>query len=171
MLIGHLEKYYRNPIFLESSGLVRIKIFVWLLSLRANATYHLGYPGDRNNSVVEFSRYISIEQTEWNIGQQGSSAQQTTINSPQSQLQQMDGNSQSSDIISMVSLRRVYRLLIDCLKGERDWSIMQFVLKELPNLLQNKAALRGNDIEALATTILNLVSRMQQLFIMPSNNE
>lgn len=35
---------------------------------------------------------------------------------------------------------------------------MQFVLKELPKLLQNKAVLMGAEMDALATTIINLVS-------------
>lgn len=64
----------------------------------------------------------------------------------------------SFETVSTVSIRRACKTLIDCLKIERDWSIMQFVLKELPNVLQNKAVLKGTDMDSLAQTLINLVS-------------
>lgn len=65
MLIGHLEKYYQKIPLLETSALIRLKIFVWLLNLRANSTYHIGYPEDRTNGLVKFSYYLTIEANEW----------------------------------------------------------------------------------------------------------
>lgn len=168
ILIGHLEKYYQKPALLESSVLIRLKIFVWLLNFRANSTYQLGYPDDRNNgATIRFSHYITIETSDWNataVAQQTVPVQQPSSNHQSASHQQNEPigqqQSQLSDTISTVSIRRAIKIIIDCLQKERDWSIMQFVLKELPNLLQNKAVLKGTDMDALATTIINLVSCM-----------
>lgn len=168
MLIVHLEKYYQKSALLESSGLIRLKIFVWLLNLRANGTYHVGYPDDRNNSTIRFSHYLGIDPTDWGSNppaQPQTTVQQQATSHQAHHLQQQEAT-QTSETISTVSIRRACKIIIDCLKMERDWSIMQFVLKELPNILQNKAILKGNDMDGLATTIISLVSMIdiRQIF-------
>lgn len=165
ILIGHLEKYYQKPQLLESSVLIRLEIFVWLLNFRANSSYHLGYPDDGNSGAIRYSHYITVESNERSTSNVTQSASvQPPISSHQSSVGHQSsetGNqsqSQSSETVSSVSIRRAIRCIIECTQKERDWSIMQFVLKELPKLLQNKAVLMGAEMDALATTIINLVS-------------
>lgn len=65
LLTGHLEKYYyHKPILMDSSVIVRKKIFAWMLKVRANATYNIGYPDEKSavgNQAIRFSHYLSIE--------------------------------------------------------------------------------------------------------------
>lgn len=150
ILIGHLEKYYQRPPLLESSVLIRLKIFVWLLNFRANATYHVGYPDDRQNGNIRFSHYITIE----------TSSEQSQVTAQQPGIgHQTNENMGSQPLVptSEISIRRALKCIIECTQKERDWSIMEFVLKELPKLLQNKAVVKGTEMDSLAIAILNLV--------------
>lgn len=63
----------------------------------------------------------------------------------------------SAETLSTIPIRRSCKIIIECLKTETDWTIVQLVLKELPSILQNKALLRGIDMDTLAISVINLV--------------
>lgn len=175
ILNGHLEKYYQKPLLLDSSVLIRKKIFTWMLKARANATYHFGYPDEKKNGAVRFSHYLSIDVNELvNRSNQSIGITQTS-QKPQPQQQQLQQQPQQQQIPAIagsqqqsqeshlplettISIRRSCKIIIECLKTENDWSIMQLLLKELPNVLQNKALLRGIDMDTLATSVISLVN-------------
>lgn len=149
MLHAHLEKFYQKSILLESSAAIRLKLFTWILKLRANANYHIGYPDD-SKGRVQFSHFLSIDINEINFHQQNRSQQSQSIPLVQQSTQDMETQ-------STVSLKRSCNLIIECLNSEKDWSVMQLVLKGLPLILQNKALFRGVEMETLATTIIALI--------------
>lgn len=208
ILSGHLEKYYHKTVLMEWSGTIRKKIFAWILKVRANATYNIGYPDEKSTVVCQpmrFSHYLSIELNDVNYRV----VNQTTavVTSPQTQTQQtatskisilkfanrFDAIDQyhlivstvqqqpsssfaggqaplteshvtlSSETLSTIPIRRSCKLIIECLKSETDWSIVQLVLRELPGILQNKALLRCIDMDTLAISVINLVGFMSNL--------
>jgi tuberous sclerosis 2 len=55
-----------------------------------------------------------------------------------------------------ISIRRGCKCIVKCLETEKSWAVLQLVLKELPNILQNKALIQGNDVDLLARTLYNL---------------
>lgn len=173
ILCNHLEKYYNKPVLLDTSILVRKKLFQWLLRLRANATYHVGHLDDSN--VPRFSHYLSIELGDVNyrsgqvagsialppVVQQAKISQtttQTTALAAQQIPPDISHTMHSIETLSTIPIRRMFKIITDCLKTETDWSVVQLVLYELPNVLQNKALLRGTDVDTFAGATINLVS-------------
>lgn len=173
ILCNHLEKYYHKPLLLDTSILVRKKLFQWLLRLRANATYHVGHLDDSN--VPRFSHHLSIELSDVNYrsaqvagstalppaAQQAKISQtatQTTALAAQQIPPDISHSMHSIETLSTIPVRRMFKIITDCLKTETDWSVVQLVLYELPNVLQNKALLRGTDVDTFAGATINLVS-------------
>lgn len=163
MLSGHLERYYQKPNLLDSSVLIRKNIFSWMLKARANATYHLGYPDESKIPMIRYSHYLSIDVGE--SGYRSNQSSQQSLSQLTQQPQQVPAPTSEShplitspEMMSTISIRRSCKIIIECLKSENDWSIMQLVLTELPNILQNKALLKGIEIDPLATTVISLVT-------------
>lgn len=165
MLTGHLDKYYNNKtsVLMESSVIVRKRIFAWMLRMRANATYNIGYPDDKvvvGNQPIRFSHYLSIELNDVNyrvVNQTTTVA--ASVQSQQTQQTPSIKNDEtiSSETLSTISIGRICKNLIECLKSETEWTIVQLVLKGLPSILQNKALLRSIDMDTLANAVINLV--------------
>lgn len=164
ILTGHLEKYYhKTSVLMESSVTIRKRIFAWMLKMRANATYNIGYPDDKvavGNQPIRFSHYLSIELNDVNyrvVNQ--TTAVVASVQSQQTQQTSSNKNEEtlSSETLSTISINRICKIMIDCLKSETEWTIVQLVLKGLPSILQNKALLRSIDMDTLANSVINLV--------------
>lgn len=96
MLIGYLEKLYTVPLLLECSKLVRLNIFNWILAVRANATFHIGYR-DYQNGGVRFGHYICTDQLQIISGQQ----------------------QDTQSVFTIISMRRCFKKILECLQYER----------------------------------------------------
>jgi tuberous sclerosis 2 len=147
ILVGHMEQHYQKPSVFEKATKIRYKIFNWMLKARANASFHIGYP-DAVTGLVRFSNYLGIE---------GS----LQMSSSQSQMQQSaSGQLEVTPAANFtaISIRRGCKCIVKCMDIEKSWVVLQLVLKELPNILQNKALIQGNDVDLLARTLYNLVS-------------
>lgn len=156
MLNTHLEKYYQKPMLLEASVQIRCNIFAWLLRIRANANYYVGYLDDFKSNRIRFSHFLSIDVNE--MGYHQGNRQQPNQPAPLTQQ-----SSQETEAQTTISIKRSCKIIIDCLVVENDWTVMQLVLKGLPLGLQNKALFRGVDMEALATAIIGLVTKVKDL--------
>lgn len=161
LLIGHLEKYYQTPALLDYSSTIRSKIFGWMLRARANATFHIGYPDTSSINQIRFSHYLGIDHHHQHhaMSFQHTQAQQTQSSGQSSGSAQQSDVPTSTSIFSTISIRRGCKRIVEGLKKEKDWNIIQLVLKELPHILQNKAILQGNDMDTLATTLIGMVSK------------
>ncbi len=93
-------------------------------------------------------------------------AQQTQSSQSSVGAQPNDASNIPTSIFSTISIRRGCKRIVECLKKEKDWNIIQLVLKELPNILQNKAILQGNDMDTLATTLIGMVGIFIFIFLM-----
>lgn len=151
LLIGHLDQNYQRSNVIECSSKIKLTIFKWMLNARANSSFHIGYPDQLTGTVV-FSNYLGIDGTH----QQHSVV---FLQPQQTGLQQ----SQSSDIIpapnfTTISIRRGCKIIVKCLESEKDWNVVHLVLKELPNIMQNKALIQGNDVDSLTRSLHKRVS-------------
>lgn len=131
-----------------------------MLRARANGTFHIGYPDTSNINQIRFSHYLGIDQHHQHHAMSFQQAQTQQLQSTQSsgQAQTNDATNVPTSTFSTISIRRGCKRIVECLKKERDWNIIQLVLKELPNILQNKAILQGNDMDTLATTLIAMVN-------------
>lgn len=127
-----------------------------MLRARANATFHIGYPDTSTVNQVRFSHYLGIDQHHQHHAMSFQQAQQSQSGQSSVSVQQIDV---PTSMYSTISIRRGCKRIVECLKKEKDWNIIQLVLKGLPNILQNKAILQGNDMDTLATTLIGMVSR------------
>ncbi|XP_055707088.1 tuberin isoform X2 [Phlebotomus papatasi] len=146
LLVGHLEAHYENPRVFESVNVVRLQIFKWMLDARCNGNFQLGYPDQ--NGVLRFSHYLGIDAKQ---------PLQISFQQQQQQQQQFPQDVTSTNShFTAISIRRGCKAIVKCLETERDWAVVQLVLKELPNILQNKALIVGNDLESLARSLNKL---------------
>lgn len=148
LLVGHLERYYKNPVLLDGCNTIRKKIFQWMLKARSNATYHIGFPDASNNGAIRFSHYLGLDilhtQPVFPTTLQPQQSQQTLpTNTPQptttqSQVQQQQQQPPQlitspethqpkpiqpepipAATLSTISIRKGCQLIVECLKVER----------------------------------------------------
>lgn len=59
-----------------------------------------------------------------------------------------------------MSLSHACKSVVTCLKQEKDWRVLQLLLKEMPQVMQNKALIlsrQNNDIDCLAAALCSMV--------------
>lgn len=180
LLVGHLERHYKHPGFVDAGGsatVIRRKIFQWMLRARANAGFYIGLTDATKSSgaPIRFSNYLGLDvpnaQTQQKPQQQqqeqAQQQQQQAVATQQQQMEKVVASPESAAAskpepipaatLSTISIRRGCQRIVECLKIEKDWSIVELVLRELPNIMQNRALLQGNDMESLANTLIGLV--------------
>ncbi|XP_053679837.1 tuberin [Anopheles nili] len=171
MLIGFLELHYQRPHVLSNVTTVRYRIFAWMMKARANGSFHIGYPDPEDGNRVRFSHYLGIEgpyqhqslQPQPYLSSQSSS--QLNLSAPAT------GTEVGSKVmdripatnLTTISIKRGCQVIVLCLKEEKDWEVIQFVLTELPSVMQNKALIQGNDVDSLARTLYRMYTDKMQL--------
>ncbi|XP_065085709.1 tuberin isoform X2 [Ochlerotatus camptorhynchus] len=163
LLMLLLEAHYEKPMVFQHVNVVRYKIFSWMLKARANASFHIGYPDPENDNRVRFSHYLGIEgpyqhqsmqpQQQVGLSQQAQSSSQLNL-AQQENMKTVDVMPSTS--LTTISIKRGCQIIVDCLKEEKDWHVVQLVLSELPNIMENKALIQGNDIDSLAKTLFRM---------------
>ncbi|XP_076749493.1 TSC complex subunit tuberin isoform X3 [Xylocopa sonorina] len=154
VLVNHLEQHYKESSVFHDVSTIRYLIFECFLKIRANTLYHLGFPDAQNLSVTRFSPYLVLEHAtseRMNSGGGGSSPPPV---SP-APLQHL------SCQITHMSLAHACKAVISCIKLEKDWKVLQLVLKELPHVMQNRALILSrhtNDIDHFAAALCSMVS-------------
>lgn len=152
VLVGHLEMHYQHPKVFESAVKIRYSIINWMLKMRVNSSFHIGYPSPRLISDhLKFTHYLTIE----------NDVQQFAPNTPS--IQDLQSNDERAieapnfnTVSSTISMKRSWEIIITCLINEKDWPIVQLILRELPKMMQNKTLMQGNDIDTLANTLVEL---------------
>lgn len=150
ILIGHLEAHYHQPRVFENAVKIRYTIINWMLKIRANSAFQVGYPSPRLISDhLKFTFYLSIE------GEFQHPPQTPNIQDFQSiDERSLDGNVSNS--VATLSIKRGWEIIVKCLLTEKDWPTVQLVLRELPKMMQNRTLIQGNDVDILATTLVEL---------------
>lgn len=163
LLMRLLEAHYEKPIVFQNVNIVRYKIFSWMMKARANASFHIGYPDPENGNKIRFSHYLGIEgpyqhqsiqpQPQSGLSQQAQSSSQLNL-AQQDTVKAVDALPSTN--LTTISIKRGCQSIVDCLKEERDWQVIQLVLSELPNIMENKALIQGNDVDSLAKTLFRM---------------
>ncbi|KAH0546382.1 tuberin [Cotesia glomerata] len=153
ILVNHLEQHYKDTQVFHEVSTIRYLIFECFLKLRANSLYQVGYPDPETGTVTRFSPYLSLEHASADrLGPSGGGNSPPMSPAP---LQHTPCQ------ISHISLAMACKAAIMCLKQERDWRVLQLVLKETPNLLQNRAlilARQSNDIDYVAAALCSMIT-------------
>lgn len=150
LLVAHLESHYQKPVVFENTSSIRYVIFDFLLKIRANSLFHLGFP-EPGSSVLRFSPYLAVDHKEGE--RTGGSASPPPMSPAPS--------SYPACVVTHLSLTRACKAVIICLKQEKDWNVLQLILQELPQVMKNKALIvsrHGNDIDYLAAALCSMVS-------------
>ncbi|XP_077299280.1 TSC complex subunit tuberin isoform X2 [Arctopsyche grandis] len=158
-VLNHLQLHYEKPALFEKHPSIRLNLLEWFLSARANSLYHIGFPRKPDDRII-YSPYICIEGG-------GSATRPSHSPTPQAMYQ---NPSFLPTQISYVSIRKACKIIITCLKQEKDWSVLSTVLKEIPNVMQNKALVlskNNNDVDLLATALCSMV--MDKSLMLPES--
>lgn len=151
ILIGHLETHYQQPKVFENATKIRYSILNWMLRVRANSTYHIGYPSPRLISEnIKYSHYLAVEgEFQHPPLPQTPNIQETVDDKPPENLFNFNA-------VTALSIKRGCKIIVKCLDNEKDWHTIQLVLRELPKIMQNKTLIQGNDVDILARSLSEL---------------
>nr|CAH7730250.1 unnamed protein product [Callosobruchus chinensis] len=149
-LVSFLEQHYRKPKLFENSPNIRRKIFECFLKMRADSLYRLGYPLDNK---LKFSPYLCVVYRSVDRGAPLGSP-------PPSSQSPASPHQQPSCTITHVSLRNAFKIVITCLKQEKDWEVLSLVLRELTKVLQNKLLILSKTGNSELDLLVNVLCMM-----------
>ncbi|XP_060838182.1 tuberin isoform X2 [Rhopalosiphum padi] len=148
LLITHLRHHYERPMILEHISSIRLVIFELLFKLRADSRYKLGMQG-----INEYSPFMYVDHK----GLGG------VPPSPNSSIEDTKSKENVSVQFNYMCLAAACKAVITALKEELDWRVLNKILKEVPQILKNKALVLSGNWEfdpayELASTLCQLVS-------------
>ncbi|XP_032669228.1 tuberin [Odontomachus brunneus] len=154
ILVNHLEHHYKEPSVFHDVSTTRYLIFESFLKVRANSLYHLGMLDASNGTVMRFSPYLVLEHftTERMNSASGGNSPPPASPAPLQHL---------SCHVTPMSLTHACKAVILCIKQEKDWKVLHLILKELPQVMQNRALMlsrHSNDIDVFAAALCSMVS-------------
>ncbi|XP_029802286.1 tuberin [Suricata suricatta] len=131
-LVSHLQLHYKHGYTLPIASSIRLQAFDFLLLLRADSLHRLGLPS--KDGAVRFSPYCVCDAME---PERGSEKKASGPLSPPTGL---PGPAPASPAVRLGSLpySLLFRVLLQCLKQETDWKVLQLVLAKLPECLRYK---------------------------------
>ncbi|CAG7833459.1 unnamed protein product [Allacma fusca] len=190
ILVRHLSYHYKRINVLDHCGTIRYNIFNCFFKIRANSIYHLGFPREEidhsTNSFggIRYSPYLAVDHRDGerpDVSKSDHGETTTSHSNSSSSSSSSFNNSNSTNIIAgsqtaggicgpqtlttpvvtSISLTLACKLVVTCLRKEKDWKILELVLKQIPHVLENKALVlskHGNDIDYLATALCAMVT-------------
>ncbi|KAM3826912.1 tuberin isoform 3-T3 [Vipera latastei] len=129
MLVHHLRLHYKHKYSLPIASSIRLQVFDFLLSLRADALLHrLGLP--TKDGLVRFSPYCLCDSVE------PEKKLASTLSPPSGSPSSPPQNTPIRT--GYLSYSLLFGVLLQCLKQETDWKVLKQVLNKLPKSLQYK---------------------------------
>uniref|UniRef100_A0A1Y1N0Q7 Rap-GAP domain-containing protein n=1 Tax=Photinus pyralis TaxID=7054 RepID=A0A1Y1N0Q7_PHOPY len=149
MLVTFLEHHYSKPKIFEDCYHLRYKILECFLKMRADSLYHVGCSD--SNGKLKYSAYLCITYSGTERGPMGSPPPMSpAVSLP------------APCIITYVPLRPAFKLIITCLKQEKDWEVLQMVLQAIPVALQNKSLILtkqgNNEVDLLVDALCAMIT-------------
>ncbi|CAH1986295.1 unnamed protein product [Acanthoscelides obtectus] len=150
MLVCFLEQHYKRPKLFENCPEVRKKIFDCFLRMRADKYCRLGCAVDNK---MKFSAYLCVMYRAGNRTE--------SLGSPPPTSQSPTAIHQIPPcIITHVSLRNAFKIVITCLKQEKDWEVLSLVLRELTRVLQNRSLILAKTANTELDLLVNVLCSM-----------
>ncbi|KAG8194110.1 hypothetical protein JTE90_003050 [Oedothorax gibbosus] len=152
LLVKHINQHYEKQLtYTEEAVQTRKLILEFFFQIRANRHRQIGV---YSNAGTDYSLYILCDTG--NIDGIESPPTSPPPSSPSSLM----------PTISYLSYNKAYKVIITCLKEERDWPILEMVLKHIPVMLQNKTLIvKGNcSVSTLCSTLCNLIKERNDRF-------
>nr|XP_032828475.1 tuberin isoform X1 [Petromyzon marinus] len=151
ILIAHLQKHYRMGYNMDVANAIRIQVFGFLLSLRADSTARMGFVDKRGE--LRFSVYCLCDTSD--VEKRTSDVASVPSDSPIALHQQS-----LPFRFGHLPFCRTFSTLLQCIQQEEDWKVLRFVLGKIPSLLQNKILIMSSQcsVDTLCNCLCKMVS-------------
>uniref|UniRef100_A0A9J8CVS6 Tuberin n=1 Tax=Cyprinus carpio carpio TaxID=630221 RepID=A0A9J8CVS6_CYPCA len=150
LLISHLQLHYKNKYYSAIGSSIRLKVFDFLLMMRADSLHRLGVPN--KDGVLRFSPYCHCDV--------GESEKRVTDKKPTGTVSPPTGSPTpaappSSIRTACLPYSLAFSVLLQCLKMETDWKVLKLVLDKMSCTIQYKVLIRTSpcNIDHLCSTL------------------
>ncbi|KAJ7306100.1 hypothetical protein JRQ81_010466 [Phrynocephalus forsythii] len=150
MLVHHIELHYKHKYSLPIASSIRLQVFDFLLSLRADSLHRLGLA--TKEGLVRFSPYCFCDVVEPEKKPAG------TLSPPSGS---PNAHPQGTGIrTGHLPFSVLFGVLLQCLKQETDWKVLKLVLSKLPRSLQYKVLYLTSpcNIDHLSSALCNMLT-------------
>ncbi|KAM9455149.1 tuberin isoform 2-T3 [Clarias gariepinus] len=153
LLIGHLQLHYKNKYGSALASSVRLKVFDFLLLMRADSLHRLGVPN--KDGVLRFSPYCYCDVGEKREAEKKPSG---TVSSPTGS--PAPAAPPTSIRTACLPYNLAFNVLLQCLKMETDWKVLKLVLDKMPWMLQYKVLLLTSpcSVDQLCSSLCSMVT-------------
>uniref|UniRef100_A0A8C2KUM6 Tuberin n=1 Tax=Cyprinus carpio TaxID=7962 RepID=A0A8C2KUM6_CYPCA len=155
LLISHLQLHYKNKYYSAAGSSIRLKVFDFLLMMRADSLHRLGVPN--KDGVLRFSPYCHCDV--------GESEKRVTDKKPTGTVASPTGSPTpaappSSIRTAFLPYSLAFSVLLQCLKMETDWKVLKLVLDKMSCTIQYKVLIRTSpcNIDHLCSTLCSMVT-------------
>uniref|UniRef100_A0A672NNX2 TSC complex subunit 2 n=1 Tax=Sinocyclocheilus grahami TaxID=75366 RepID=A0A672NNX2_SINGR len=155
LLISHLQLHYKNKYYSATGSSIRLKVFDFLLMMRADSLHRLGVPN--KDGVLRFSPYCHCDV--------GESEKRVTDKKPTGTVSPPTGSPTpaappSSVRTAYLPYNLAFSVLLQCLKMENDWKVLKLVLDKMSCTIQYKVLILTSpcNIDHLCSTLCSMVT-------------
>lgn len=155
LLISHLQLHYKNKYCSAISGAIRLKVFDFLLLMRADSLHRLGVPN--KDGALRFSPYCHCDP--------GESEKRASEKKPTGSVSPPAGSPTpaappSSIRTAYLPYSLAFSVLLQCLKTETDWKVLKLVLDKMSCTIQYKVLILTSpcNIDNLCATLCSMVT-------------
>ncbi|XP_067261241.1 tuberin isoform X2 [Chanodichthys erythropterus] len=155
LLISHLQLHYKNKYCSAIGSSIRLKVFDFLLMMRADSLHRLGVPN--KDGVLRFSPYCHCDV--------GESEKRVSEKKPAGTVSPPTGSPTpaappSSIRTAYLPYSLAFNVLLQCLKMETDWKVLKLVLDKMSCTIQYKVLILTSpcNIDHLCSTLCSMVT-------------
>ncbi|XP_072838442.2 tuberin isoform X1 [Pogona vitticeps] len=150
MVVHHVQLHYKYNYSLQIASSIRLQVFDFLLSLRADSLHRLGLA--TKDGPVRFSPYCLCDFMEPEKKPPG-----TLSPPPGSPIVHSQGTAIRTGHLPFSLL---FGVLLQCLKQETDWKVLKLVLNKLPKSLQYKVLYLTSpcNVDHLSSALCNMLT-------------
>ncbi|CAM4470418.1 unnamed protein product [Leuciscus chuanchicus] len=155
LLISHLQLHYKNKYCSAIGSSIRLKVFDFLLMMRADSLHRLGVPN--KDGVLRFSPYCHCDV--------GESEKRVSDKKPAGTVSPPAGSPTpaappSSIRTAYLPYNLAFNVLLQCLKMETDWKVLKLVLDKMSCTIQYKVLILSSpcSIDHMCSTLCSMVT-------------
>ncbi|XP_026118661.1 tuberin-like isoform X3 [Carassius auratus] len=155
LLISHLQLHYKNRYYSAAGSSIRLKVFDFLLMMRADSLHRLGVPN--KDGVLRFSPYCHCDVGE--LEKRANEKKQAgNVSSPTGS--PTPAAPPSSIRTAYLPYSLAFNVLLECLKMESDWKVLKLVLDKMSCTIQYKVLVLTSscNIDHLCSTLCSMVT-------------